>query len=235
MKISEFVKNKHKNRSRLDYSKQIGISNSQLARIENGYWDNPSPTQINNLCKIFNLTFDDLSDFDISEQSLYKASMYLDFEQHDIIQKCITNFYNNGTIDGKSFKTLYNPPKFEDIKGIDLKLLMEDISAICTSKTKKSDYIPLYFVEYKRIYEKEYLHDYDHLIRKYYSSFACTLSRMLLNGKVKKAIIITNSKSSYSLLYNWFNDIPALTTNKNIILAYCSIKNKGCEYYSESL
>lgn len=235
MKISEYVKNKRKNRSILDYSRELGISNTQLTRIENGFWDSPSPTQLNNLCKIFNLTEDDLDMFNIPEDILYKSTLYSDFERSDLISKCINNFYNNSSLNGKSFKSIYNPPKFEDVKNINLKFLTEGIDAVCISKINKSDFIPFYFVDYKRTYVSDNTYDYDYILLKYYSTFLKSFSRMLVNGKIKKAIIITNSKNSYNLIKNWFNSIPNFTANKKIILAYCSIKNKGCELYFDTL
>lgn len=235
MKISEFVKNKRGNKTVLDYSKELGISNTQLARIENGFWDKPSPTQINNLCKIFDLTSDELDVFKIPGDIIYKAFYHSYVENMRIIRTCISNFYNNAKLNNKKFKDLYKEPEFDDVKGLDLKFPKEGVDAVCISKNKKSEFIPFYFTEYKRTYEKDNLKDYDRIIRKYYSNFICTLSRILLNGKIKKAIIITNSKISYDLLDNWFKEIPNVSPNKEIILAYCSIKNKGCEYYYKTI
>lgn len=236
LKISEYVRNRRGNRSVLDYSKELGISNTQLARIEKGFWDEPSSTQVNNLCKIFGLTIEDLDIFEIPEEILAKSFMYKYYEYKDIVHKCISNFYYNAKFNNKTeFRDLYKEPEFEEIRGIDLKFLFEDIEAICVSKDNKSDYIPFYFIDYKRTSDNELFNDYDSIVRKYYSNFVCTLSRMMLNGKIKKAIIITNSKSSYDILDKWFNEIPCFSINKEVYLAYCSIKNKGCEYYLKKL
>lgn len=238
MKISEYVRNRRGDTTVLDFSKMLGISNTQLARIEKGYWDNPSPTQVVNLCKIFGLLVYDLDKFNIPEDVLHRAFLQTEYEYSHVVHTSILNFYKNATFGNKKFSELYKEPEFEEFKGFDLKFLVEDIDAVCVSKKTKSDYIPFYFVGYTRTYGKddnEIFADCDGIVRKYYYNFVCTISRMLLNGKIKKAIIITNSKITYDIFSGWFDEIPDVSPNKELILAYCSIKNKGCECYYKKI
>lgn len=236
IKISEYVRDRRGDKTVLDYSNELGISNTQLARIEKGFWDNPSPTQVNNLCKYFDLELEDLDIFNIPEDTLYRSVLYKQFELEDIIHRCISNFYNNAVVNGEKFSDLYKEPDYENPEEIVFDTYPENIDAVCMSKKNKSDFVPFYYVNYHRTKEdREFFFDYDGIVRKYFQEFAITLPRILLNCQIKKAIIITNSKSSYDILFKWFTEIPCKSINKEIILAYCSIKNKGCEYYYKKI
>lgn len=233
MLISEFVKNRRDSKTVKKYASELGISETQLRRIEEGYWDNPSPLQLHNFIKVFGpLSNDAILSFDNVTLQTVINSAY-DEATHgtssEVIRNIILNFYNNSKYKNTHSELTYlgisdYTPISHHFSCGD-KNLNFGVDAVCEDLTSHG-ITCFYYVDSKRSYSEKSAERY---INQNCPAFKESLLNFLLNDDIDEGVFITNNRSTFENISELFKSHYFVNLNKNITIAYCSSRRKGTE------
>ena len=228
MRISQYARMQRGSKSVATFSKELGISDTQLKRIEKGFWDSASHVQLKNFCKAFKLNYEDLEKLDIEicseemDRAMYEFALY---EKNR--DESIQNFYKTFQLNNYFLRESYyleKPNRKLTINGFTIDSHREGWDYYLTSK-KENKIIPIYFIDYKKISPTEPLNDENFIINKYYKDLITGLFYYYTNDLVNNAIVVTNSKTSFDYVTRWLKNFASIPQYKQLLIAYSSSGN----------
>ena len=210
----------------ISFARTLGISDTQLKRILNGYWDNPTVAQLKNFCEIFKFEPDKLDMFGIKEELIEECKARLSSPSSDSCIECINNLYKytNG-LDG-IYKG-YNSPVLVDSeikdKLFNNKAPLNIYPDFVSYGDSNDDFISYFYIPYK-IFEVGPTTDIRDKVEHDFPKVQKVLLTILSSELFQKTIIVTSSKRVYLLLSEWITKHTNIKTNKKLILAHSSIE-----------